>query len=481
MPWKELAESGVLHVLAVLCIALTGNLWLGRKSVTLNDPLNHTTISYYKTEDFFPAVETEKPKTSSRAQSKHDPVKALQEVISVPPDPDNSEQTIANLEHPELLQRTEPLPNLIVTPTPKFAAEVPKLTAPQIAFKPVTPKIEGIREATMERVANEQSAIEIAQDQAAAVANPKLALPAMAPRIDVAPPPSPVTPRDIANDTEEARAAAQVLVLNARPSLTLGEIKLPDGSRKGVFAASPAGREGAAGTPGIDPSAPAAREIASGGSSTIGAISAGQGAQLPAGISVAGPKGTELAAAINPVGPVVRVQKPLPKVVLDAPSVIRPALPSRASSADIPRESTIRTDSRKVDEVFGTKRVYSMQIDLPNLTSAGGSWQIRFAEMKDGAPQGELSTPVPTIKVDPAYPPSLQKDGVQGMVVLFAIIHADGTVGEIRLLHSLHERLDESARLALSRWKFRPATKSGEPVDIEAVVQIPFYARKIAY
>jgi hypothetical protein len=34
---------------------------------------------------------------------------------------------------------------------------------------------------------------------------------------------------------------------------------------------------------------------------------------------------------------------------------------------------------------------------------------------------------------------------------------------------------------ALARWKFRPATKSGTPVDIEAVVQIPFYARKIAY
>jgi len=27
---------------------------------------------------------------------------------------------------------------------------------------------------------------------------------------------------------------------------------------------------------------------------------------------------------------------------------------------------------------------------------------------------------------------------------------------------------------ALSRWQFRPGTKNGDPVELEAVVQIPF-------
>jgi len=61
------------------------------------------------------------------------------------------------------------------------------------------------------------------------------------------------------------------------------------------------------------------------------------------------------------------------------------------------------------------------------------------------------------------------------------VIHADGTVGDIRVLHGLHDRLDESAIRALSRWKFKPATKSGAPVDIEAVVQIPFRPGRINY
>jgi hypothetical protein len=31
---------------------------------------------------------------------------------------------------------------------------------------------------------------------------------------------------------------------------------------------------------------------------------------------------------------------------------------------------------------------------------------------------------------------------------------------------------------ALSRWEFRPALRDGQPVDLEAVVRIPFHFRK---
>jgi TonB family protein len=162
---------------------------------------------------------------------------------------------------------------------------------------------------------------------------------------------------------------------------------------------------------------------------------------------------------------------------LQAPSALRAVVPH----ADIPRDNNVVSPHKPGDEIFGTKRVYSLQIDLPNLTSAGGSWVIRFAELKDATGIGELSTPVATVKVDPAYPQSLQKEGVQGTVLLFAVIHADGSVGEVRVLRGLDERLDESAVRALSRWKFKPATKSGAAVDIEAVVQIPFRPSRIAF
>jgi TonB family protein len=197
---------------------------------------------------------------------------------------------------------------------------------------------------------------------------------------------------------------------------------------------------------------------------------------MPAGISVTNPHPQQLASALS--GPVVQVQRPapaIPKAVADPPSALRQSMMA-AAAADIPRERGTPQERRPADPVFGSKHVYSMEINLPNLNSRGGSWVIRFAEKGMPSIAGELSTPVATTKVDPAYPSSLQHDGVQGTVVLYAVIHADGTVGDIRVLHGLHEVLDVNAVKALARWKFRPAMKSGAPVDLEAVVQIPFVA-----
>jgi outer membrane biosynthesis protein TonB len=41
--------------------------------------------------------------------------------------------------------------------------------------------------------------------------------------------------------------------------------------------------------------------------------------------------------------------------------------------------------------------------------------------------------------------------------------------------------LDANAMEALAQWKFRPAERRGEPVDLEAVVHIPFRSRGLAF
>ena len=79
-----------------------------------------------------------------------------------------------------------------------------------------------------------------------------------------------------------------------------------------------------------------------------------------------------------------------------------------------------------------------------------------------------------TRKVDPAYPLELMKQNVGGTVILYAVIHADGTVGSVRVLRSVDDRLDQFASDAIAKWKFQPATKNGDPVDVEATFWIPF-------
>jgi protein TonB len=79
--------------------------------------------------------------------------------------------------------------------------------------------------------------------------------------------------------------------------------------------------------------------------------------------------------------------------------------------------------------------------------------------------------------VDPKYPPEFRNLHVDGEVVLYAIIRKDGSVDSIQLVHSVDPRLDANAMEALAQWRFRPAEKQGEPVDLEAVVHIPFRSR----
>jgi protein TonB len=102
---------------------------------------------------------------------------------------------------------------------------------------------------------------------------------------------------------------------------------------------------------------------------------------------------------------------------------------------------------------------------------------MHFVEQKEDEKKGELMAPVATRTADPGYPLELMRQNVHGTVILSAVINADGSVGEVRVLNSIDDRLDEYASNALSRWRFLPALKNGNPVALQAVVMIPFRPR----
>jgi len=58
--------------------------------------------------------------------------------------------------------------------------------------------------------------------------------------------------------------------------------------------------------------------------------------------------------------------------------------------------------------------------------------------------------------------------------VLYAIIRKDGSVDSVQIVRSLEPQLDRNAINALVKWKFHPAARAGVPVDLEAVIHVPF-------
>jgi len=163
---------------------------------------------------------------------------------------------------------------------------------------------------------------------------------------------------------------------------------------------------------------------------------------------------------------------------------------SRADASDVPDEPARTTPPNfaalapdaKPEAIFARRRVYSMNVNMPNLNSATGSWILNFSEMRTPptGPQtnsaAEIAEPSPLRKVDPKYPPTLAAEHVEGEVILYAVIRRDGSVDSIQVVHGIDQQLDANAMRALAQWKFRPAERQGAPVDLEAIVHIPFHA-----
>jgi TonB family protein len=176
------------------------------------------------------------------------------------------------------------------------------------------------------------------------------------------------------------------------------------------------------------------------------------------------------AAKVSPPSPHALITQPNPRATVDDPPV-----------NTAPPNFTVLPPGAKPEQIFSSKKVYKMQVDMPNLNSATGSWILNFAQLRtdSNAPRvtsPDLSGPAPLRKVDPKYPPTLINEHVEGEVVLYAVIRRDGSVDSIQLVRGIDEQLDANAMNAFSQWKFRPAMLQGEPVELEAIVHIPFHA-----
>ena len=80
-----------------------------------------------------------------------------------------------------------------------------------------------------------------------------------------------------------------------------------------------------------------------------------------------------------------------------------------------------------------------------------------------------LSNPIPP------YPEAAKRRGVEGTVILSVAVDKTGVANLVEIEKSSGSRiLDETAIKTVKRWKFKPATFAGVPVDSTAEVPITF-------
>ena len=92
-------------------------------------------------------------------------------------------------------------------------------------------------------------------------------------------------------------------------------------------------------------------------------------------------------------------------------------------------------------------------------------------------PAGKLGTSVPQAiySPEPSFSDEARKAKHQGIVQLMLVVGADGRTYDIRVSQTLGMGLDERAIDAVKRWRFRPATRDGKPVNTRIAIEVEFH------
>jgi len=129
-----------------------------------------------------------------------------------------------------------------------------------------------------------------------------------------------------------------------------------------------------------------------------------------------------------------------------------PAAAGRAASVSKPvepKKPALTTEAAKPvanDEQAGAGSAASGSTEVVGAGGQGqGSQPVRFGT------GGNLTL---IKKIQPIYPALMQTARVTGQVVLDAIIHPDGTIGDIKVLKSTNDAFAQSAIAAVKQWRY---------------------------
>ena len=123
-----------------------------------------------------------------------------------------------------------------------------------------------------------------------------------------------------------------------------------------------------------------------------------------------------------------------------------------------------------------------------NLSIGNISETVAVTGKKSGTPAAPRATVPVRIKVGgnvqaaklirqprPVYPPELQAAGIEGTVMLQAIVGKDGSVLSLKVIKSAgNQALDDAAVASVRQWQYEPTLLNGEPVETMTTISVGF-------
>jgi TonB family protein len=88
---------------------------------------------------------------------------------------------------------------------------------------------------------------------------------------------------------------------------------------------------------------------------------------------------------------------------------------------------------------------------------------------------GEVQPPKLIHVVEPAFDPKSEEAYTSGVVRIQIVVTLEGMVRDPKVIAGLNERQDKKAVEAVTQWRFKPALRQGEPVNVRATVEVNFH------
>jgi TonB family protein len=77
-------------------------------------------------------------------------------------------------------------------------------------------------------------------------------------------------------------------------------------------------------------------------------------------------------------------------------------------------------------------------------------------------------------KVAPVYPVYAQEKGIEGAVLLEAVISTEGGILSLKVVNSADPDLAKAATNAVQQWRYQPTLLNGEPVEVVTTITVDF-------
>ena len=77
--------------------------------------------------------------------------------------------------------------------------------------------------------------------------------------------------------------------------------------------------------------------------------------------------------------------------------------------------------------------------------------------------------------VKPVYPAGAKAAGIEGTVVLMAVVAKEGNLLSLRVMNSqIDPELAKAAVEAVSQWRYQPTLLNGDPVEVVTNINVNF-------